>query len=81
MEANESVTNVAKFYDIKIAEVLSGIEKAYGAISETEENDQRQLRIYQNIVDQLEEKLQHFLDIRKSAIDQIYYVNMGHRHE
>lgn len=72
MEANKSVVDVVKFYDIKIAEVLSGIEKAYGAISETEENDQRQLRIYQNIVNQFEEKLQHFLVIRKSAIDQIY---------
>lgn len=72
MEANRSVADVAKFYDSKIAEVLSGIEKAYAAISETEENDQRQLRIYQEIVSQLEEKLQRFLSIRKLAIDQIY---------
>lgn len=81
MEANESVVEVAKFYDIKIAEILNGIKKTYETIAETEESEQRQLKIYQEMLRQLEERLQLFLDIRKSAIDQIYYVNVGHRHE
>lgn len=72
MEANRSVADVAKFYDIKIAEILNGIKKTYETIAETEENDQVQLKIYQEVLSQLEERLQRFLDIRKSAIDQIY---------
>lgn len=81
MEANESVAEVAKFYDIKIAEILNSIKKTYEIIAETEESEQRQLKIYQEMLRQLEERLQLFLDIRKSAIDQIYYVNMGHSNE